>query len=110
MDDTYVQISVQIRSELFHDLERSIEPMISESFWKFRHLQRWLVCKLLGHDPSVKTDWFQQSRTTHPPTLQADQSENYLTHWGRVTHICVSKLAIIGSDNGLSPGRRQAII
>ena len=29
---------------------------------------------------------------------------------GRVTHICVSKLNIIGSDNGLSPGRRQAII
>ena len=33
-----------------------------------------------------------------------------LTHWGRVTQICVSKLTIIGSDNGLSPGRRQAII
>ena len=33
-----------------------------------------------------------------------------LTHWGRVTHICVDKLTIIGSDNGLSPGRRQAII
>ena len=33
-----------------------------------------------------------------------------LTHWGRVTHICVSKLAIIGTDNGFSPGRRQAII
>ena len=32
-----------------------------------------------------------------------------LTHWGWVTHICVSNLAIIGSDNGLSPGRRQAI-
>ena len=25
-------------------------------------------------------------------------------------HICVVKLTIIGSDNGLSPGRRQAII
>ena len=25
-------------------------------------------------------------------------------------HICVSELIIIGSDNGLSPGRRQAII
>ena len=35
---------------------------------------------------------------------------NTLTHWGRVTHICVSKLTIIGSDNGLSPERRQAII
>ena len=34
----------------------------------------------------------------------------WFTHWGRVTHICVSKLTIIGSDNGLSPGRRQAII
>ena len=32
-----------------------------------------------------------------------------LTHWGRVTHICVGNLTIIGSDNGLSPGRRQAI-
>ena len=35
---------------------------------------------------------------------------NELTHWGRVMHICVSKLTIIGSDNGLSPDRRQAII
>ena len=33
-----------------------------------------------------------------------------MTHWGWVTQICVSKLTIIGSDNGLSPGRRQAII
>ena len=32
-----------------------------------------------------------------------------LTHWGRVTHIRISKLNIIGSYNGLSPGRRQAI-
>ena len=33
-----------------------------------------------------------------------------LTHWGRVTHICVNEIIIIGSDNGSSPGRRQAII
>ena len=33
-----------------------------------------------------------------------------LTHWGRVTQICISKLTIIVPDNGLSPGRRQAII
>ena len=33
-----------------------------------------------------------------------------LTHCGGVMHICVSKLSIIGSDNGLSPGQRQAII
>ena len=33
-----------------------------------------------------------------------------LTHWGRVTYICIRKLTIIGSDNGLSPERRQTII
>ena len=33
-----------------------------------------------------------------------------LTHWGRETHIRVGKLTIIASCNGLSPGRRQAII
>ena len=33
-----------------------------------------------------------------------------LTHWGRATHICVGKLTTIGSDNGLSPERRQASI
>ena len=27
-----------------------------------------------------------------------------------MTHICVGNLIIMGSDNGLSPGRRQAII
>ena len=27
-----------------------------------------------------------------------------------MTHICIAKLTIIGSDNGLSPGRHQAII
>ena len=27
-----------------------------------------------------------------------------------MTHICVGKLTIIGSDNGLAPERRQAIV
>ena len=33
-----------------------------------------------------------------------------LTDIIRVTHICVSKITLIDSDNGLSPGRHQAII
>ena len=46
-----------------------------------------------------------------PTSTEAEEIiDNWLTHWGRVTHICVSNLTIIGSDNGLSPGRRQAII
>ena len=38
------------------------------------------------------------------------QEKETLTHWGWVTHLCVIKLTIIGSDNGLSPDWRQAII
>ena len=33
-----------------------------------------------------------------------------LTHWGRVMHICLSKIFIIGSDNSLLPGQCQVII
>ena len=45
--------------------------------------------------------WTREAISTHMALL---------THWGRVAHICVSKQTIIGSDNGLSPGRRQAVI
>ena len=43
-------------------------------------------------------------------SMQTKHDRHCLTHWGRVTHIWVSKLTIIGSDNGLSPGGRQSII
>ena len=44
-----------------------------------------------------------------PWTVKDSTHGPALTHWGRVTHTCVNKLTTIGSDNGLSPGRRQAI-
>ena len=49
-------------------------------------------------------EWFSDPQ----PMDEADPVG--LTHWGRMTYICVSKLTIIGSDNGLSPGQCQAII
>ena len=39
-----------------------------------------------------------------------DERVPLLTHCGRVTHICISKLTITSSDNGLLPGGGQAII
>ena len=51
---------------------------------------------------STKMDWKM--------SFEKMSEGNILTHWGRVTHICVIKLTITGSDNGLSPGWRQAII
>ena len=46
-----------------------------------------------------------QTNTGYGWTLQ-----NFLTHWGRVRQICISKLTTIVSDNGLPPGQHQAII
>ena len=57
-----------------------------------------------GNKINFKYIWVSWANTTPNTT-------NKLTHWGRVTHICVGKLTIIGSDNGLSPdGRCQSII
>ena len=58
------------------------------------------------HDDVIK--WKHPPR--HRPLVRGAHFGKILTHWGRETHICVSKLTIIGSDNGLSPDRRQAII
>ena len=57
----------------------------------------WCIYAALGGDELTHSAWIWHHRSV-------------LTHWGRATHICVGKLTIIGSDNGLSPGRRQATI
>ena len=68
--------------------------------------------KLVHHTPTQH--WLRQ--WLGPTQLNGHQipltfnKGKVLTHWGQVTHICVSKLTIIGSDNGLSPGRRQTIV
>ena len=46
----------------------------------------------------------QQKHLTNP------KNAYQLTHWGPVMDICVPTLTIIGSDNGLLPGWRQALI
>ena len=68
--------------------------------------QCWLVITdVLWHSPEIDFTWCVHSLNPHYVF-----GESILTHWGRVTHICVVELTIIGSDNGLSPGRRRAII
>ena len=48
------------------------------------------------------------SKATTKWTLK--EIKTFLTNWDRMTHIYVSGLNIIGSDNGLDPTSRQAII
>ena len=44
-----------------------------------------------------KSSFFEQSHT-----FTEDNIFHLLTHWGRVTHICINKLTFIGSDNYLN--------
>ena len=75
----------------------SYQPMLSSFFKLFHwHSENDMISPVL-----MKQTWRIEVKWSHESTL---------THWGWVTHICISKLTIIGSDNGLSPGRRQAII
>ena len=43
-------------------------------------------------------------------TVMPHEPSGTSTHWGWVTHLCISILNFIGSDNGLEPVRWQAII
>ena len=55
---------------------------------------------------ALRSSWFQVRFFLYHNTW----FEGLLTYWGQVMYICVGKLTIIGSDNGLSPGWCQAII
>ena len=73
------------------------------------------MAAILSRPQCVNALWYILKKTSVVPILTLFLLEILgvqcqLTHWGRVTHICVSNLTIIGSDNGLSHWRRQAII
>ena len=71
--------------------------------WDFRSVYdnalRWMPNCPFNDDLSTLVQVMARCR------LAAQCHPQHLTHWGRVTHICIDNLTIIGSDNGLSPGR-----
>ena len=68
--------------------------------------------------PNLNQCWIQSSKKPHfiyhinwKDTIEKMGLKIVcLTHWGRLTHTCVSKLTTIGLDNGLSPGQCQTSI
>ena len=99
-----------------HQGSASLAFMMGIHRWPVNSPHKWSVTrKMFPFD-----DVIMRSSNLVPPSNCNLSEDRYtemntdlqrkLTHWGRATHICVSKLTIIASDNGLSPGRRQAII
>ena len=71
--------------------------------------QSWRI-RVNASRECTKIDHMATKQKTAKPKTCVYLWHTQLTHWGRETHICVSKLTVIGLDNGLSPGRRQVII
>ena len=72
---------------------------------------KWLVTrKMFPFDDVIMRYLDHQKRHSDGHPLSHMSIAKPLTHWALVMHICVHNLTIIGSDNGLSPDRCQAII
>ena len=89
-------------------------------WWRHHGSMEKSVCPLLcGNDTKLLVftylNYFYITSLNNLLLLEIQKFMCYLhisslSHWGRVMHICVGNLTIIGPDNGLSPGWRQAII
>ena len=78
-------------------------------YFVFQHddyvtVTRGLICRLTNIGISIIKIRYSHDR------LILIMEISILTQWGRATHICISKLTIIGSGNDLSPSRLQTII
>ena len=60
-------------------------------------------------DKELDIFWFKCHFYLYLISINIFDSDYGLPHWSRLTHIYVDNQTIIGSDNGLSPCRRQAI-
>ena len=59
---------------------------------------------------TIEISWYPLSRSPERDFWRRICGHGLVTHKSRVTHVCISKPTTIGSDNGLSPNRHQAII
>ena len=71
----------------------------------------WLIYTILGNGLGRRgATLLYKQMLTYFTDVFVYLSQEDLTHWGQVMHICISKLTIIGSDTGLLPGWCQTII
>ena len=106
---TFIRVYSKI---VFNHVFREIAKPFCYHFWYWHILQTWcwpficlyliectrLNCVLVNDIITISYGlcvWAGRNLLPWIPCIS-------LTHWGRVTHICVNKLTIIGSDNYLN--------
>ena len=89
-------VNLQLRTTMLNRILEHLIPPVYQCHLIF--MWQHIFMKDISHTKIV--------RDSGHKTIRMYQS----SHSGRVTHICVDNLTITGSNYGLSPGRRQAII
>ena len=93
---------------VIYSLHVFVHVMAAQLLW---HVQNLVESIKTTFRENVSTGVLDKDKELYSKCEDKDEKlYDVSTHWGRVTHICVGKLIILGSDNGLAPGRRQAII
>ena len=92
------KLSVNNWTGVKSDVFDMIHPVNHSNYW---------MCIVKLDQSAKRTEWNDPSIML--VGLAPINVVHTLTHWGRVTHICVVKPTIISSDNDLSPIRCQAI-
>ena len=77
---------------------------LSDSFRSQKASELDEISCQLKQTVELTIDWLAVIKCCTPQNIA------HLTHWGWVMHICISKLTIVDSCNGLLPSRCQAII
>ena len=112
----YFVFHADLPTTMFRQIAQFVEPLWAgmacliendPPVWRLWLQLQWLqfMMVIITSDGDILLCWLYPGEESMLPIYV-----KCLTHWGRMTHICVSELSILGSDNGLSPGRRQAII
>ena len=78
--------SIPCNSPLYSNLHKYFDNLILKHIYNKREYNRYIKPHLVITDVFLPRD--------------------HITHWGRVTHKCFTNYTSIGSDSGVSPGRR----
>ena len=110
MLEVHQLIAIEARAYVvYHSRKISVKTLIFGHQWNLKKNNHWFMAKCVISSHTI-------------PVVYVFQCNFFfkLSHWGRMTHICVNKVTIISSDNnkvtiissdnGLSPERRQAIV